>query len=61
MKSLEQQIAAAGEWLLQQAKEIPYGQIGVMLVLHAGKLSRVERSVTTKFQPNAVAQVDQLR
>lgn len=60
MKALEQEIAAATAWLFEQAERVPYGEVSVMLVLHGGRLSRVERSVTAKIQPEEGCQNERI-
>lgn len=39
-------------WILAQATQTPYGEVAVKLIIHAGKLSRVERTVTAKILPS---------
>jgi len=46
------EITKAVSWILVQAEQTPYGEVAVKLIIHAGKLSRVERTVTAKIQPN---------
>jgi hypothetical protein len=49
--SPDREISAAAEWLRDQAKGVPFGEVGVTLVLHAGRLVRMERTVREKTQP----------
>ncbi len=46
--TLESVIAEAAAWLRAEAAKTPFGSVGVVLVLHKGRVARVERSVTTK-------------
>jgi hypothetical protein len=48
---LEPTVARVAAWLREQAAQTAFGEIGVKLVLHAGRLSRVEQTVTVKSQP----------
>ena len=50
MKTLEKEIAAAAAWLTEQASAIAYGTVGIVFVLHDGRLTRTERTVSIKGQ-----------
>jgi len=52
MTNLDQQIVFATAWLRKHAQATLYGEVGVRLILHAGQVARIERSVTTKEQPD---------
>jgi hypothetical protein len=47
---LELEVATAAKWLREKAEAVPFGEVAIKLVLHAGKVSRIEQSVTTKTQ-----------
>jgi hypothetical protein len=51
MKEPEKEIAAAAKWLAHEADRLRFGELVVRLVLHAGRVSRVERTITEKSQP----------
>lgn len=51
MSALDQEITAASAWLRQQAQTIGYGELAVKLIFHAGAVSRTEKTVTSKTQP----------
>ena len=48
---LAREVQAAARWLQEQAQHVPYGEVGVRLILHAGAVSRIEQTVTSKTQP----------
>ena len=48
---LSPEIQKAAEWLQSQAKENPFAEIGIKLILHAGKISRYEHLIITKQKP----------
>jgi hypothetical protein len=50
MSDLIKQITAATDWLLREAQHISFGEIGVMLILHRGRIARVERITIEKTQ-----------
>jgi hypothetical protein len=45
---MKPEIAAAASWLAEQVERVAFGEVTVTLVLHGGKVSRIERSVTEK-------------
>ena len=51
MSELKHHISIATAWLGERASELQFGEVGVVLVLHAGKIARMETSVTRKFLP----------
>jgi hypothetical protein len=48
---LAREVEAAARWLEEQAQHVPYGELGIRLILHAGAVSRIEKTVTSKTQP----------
>jgi len=46
-------IAAATTWLRDQVERLPFGEIELRLILHAGRVARVEKTTTEKEQPGA--------
>lgn len=46
--STSETIAAAMAWINNEVARADYGEIGVRLVIHAGRVVKVERSITTK-------------
>jgi hypothetical protein len=49
--TLDRELAAAVNWFRQQAQVTPFGEISLRLILHNGKLSRVERETVSKLLP----------
>ena len=41
-------IAKAAAWMAQQVERVAFGEIAVKLIVHDGKVSRIERTVTEK-------------
>jgi hypothetical protein len=41
---------AALQWLERETENTPFGVIGLSIVVHAGKIKRIERSITQKEQ-----------
>jgi hypothetical protein len=50
MTALEKEIAFATSWMSEAAKELSYGDVAVRLVMHKGRVARVERSTVAKTQ-----------
>ena len=50
---LGEQIATASAWLEREAARVAFGEVGITLVMHAGRLVRIERTVREKAPPNA--------
>jgi hypothetical protein len=48
MTTVEQEVAQVAAWLREQAAVTLFGEVGVKLIIHAGEVSRVEKSITTK-------------
>ncbi len=53
MNALEREIQAAAAWLREQGQVLGYGELNVKLILHGGAVTRTERTVTSKLQPQA--------
>jgi hypothetical protein len=51
MTTIEQEIAFASSWMSEAAKKLAFGDISVRLVMHGGRVARVERSTVAKTQP----------
>jgi hypothetical protein len=51
MSELDREIADATEWISCQLGRVQFGDVGVKLVIHAGRVVRVEKTVTEKEQP----------
>jgi hypothetical protein len=49
----DKEIAAAWAWLLQEAGSLAFGQVTLTLIVHAGQLARIEKTVTEKTQAGA--------
>ncbi len=50
IKSSNPLILKALEWLEEQLSQNPYGRLSVSLEVHAGKITRIDRSVTEKIK-----------
>jgi len=37
-------------WLRDKASEMRYGEAGIRIIIHDGKIKRIERTVTEKVQ-----------
>jgi hypothetical protein len=44
------ELGAAIDWLLAESAKIEYGEVALVVITHAGRISRIERTVTTKSQ-----------
>jgi hypothetical protein len=51
MSALEREIQSASSWLQREAERIPFGSVGITIVLHRGAVSKVERSSSTTLKP----------
>ncbi len=51
MSEQEEEVAGATEWLARQLDHVQFGDLGVKFVIHAGRVVRVERTITEKAQP----------
>ncbi len=52
MSQVERAAADAAKWLNEQAARVAFGAVSTTLILHAGRVSRIERTVTVKEQPD---------
>lgn len=52
VSDIEQAAAEAAAWLAAQAGALPFGEVAVRLILHAGRISRIEKTITEKEQPH---------
>lgn len=50
-------VASALEWLVSESQRVAFGEVGVKLILHEGRIQKVERSVSEK---QAVASHDKI-
>ena len=50
MNALREQIAEATSWLEREAQRVYFGEVGIALVIHGGRITRIERSVVEKTQ-----------
>jgi hypothetical protein len=41
----------AAAWLESQVRDLRFGEVTVKLVLHEGRVSRIEKTITEKEQP----------
>jgi hypothetical protein len=48
---LDEEVAAAAQWLQQQIETHPYCDAGVNLAVHAGVVKRVDHTLSTKMKP----------
>lgn len=48
---LDREIHTAAAWLREQAQRMAFGELAVRLILHGGVVTRIERTVTAKLQP----------
>lgn len=55
MTTVESEILAAAAWLREHATAVPFGEIGIRIVLHGGRVARIERTLTTKCQSDSCA------
>lgn len=51
MSEIQKVIAAAINWLEREALRVPYGEVGVVLILHAGRVARIEKTTVERNQP----------
>jgi hypothetical protein len=52
MRAIQGEIARATLWLQEQAERTPFGQVSITLVLHDGRVARLEKSLILKEQPD---------
>ena len=46
----EEKIKNLTAWLMHQTKETPFGEVGLLLTIHAGKIKRVSKTIMEKEQ-----------
>ncbi len=49
--NLSDEIRKGAEWLQMIADQNPYGEAGFRIILHDGRIQRVEKSETVKTRP----------
>ncbi|WP_319561336.1 hypothetical protein [Marispirochaeta sp.] len=51
--SLDPDILAVAQWLQETKQTVPFGSLGATMTLHAGKVTKVEKSIseTVKTTP----------
>lgn len=50
---MDAQIKSAASYLADQAGRLIYGEVSIKLIIHNGKISRLERQVVEKIQTDA--------
>jgi len=48
---IEGQLAPAIRWLLNELKQTSYGTVGLEVVVHDSKISRIEKKIVEKLRP----------
>ena len=51
MNELARQVREAAAWLEREAGHLAFGELQITLVLHAGRVVRVEHGVIERVQP----------
>ena len=44
------ELNAALQWLTREAKNTSFGVVGLSVIIHGGKIKRIEKSITEKEQ-----------
>ena len=55
------EVLAAAQFLQAQVNANPYGSVGVTLTSHAGKISKIEKSIITTAKPENRGTYDKRR
>jgi len=53
MSELAREFREAIAWLAHEMERVQFGDIGITLVIHAGRLTRVVRTITEKTLPKS--------
>jgi hypothetical protein len=48
MKDINPQLQTFIKWLLEEAENITFGEIGITLVIHGGSIKRVDQTLSRK-------------
>ena len=56
MSLLREQVTEAAAWLEREARRVAFGELQITLVLHAGRVVRVEHGVIERMQPGSGAE-----
>jgi hypothetical protein len=49
---LDRAISAGAAWMKAEAARLPFGEVSIRLVLHAGRVSRLEKATVEKERPD---------
>lgn len=48
---IEEQLTPAIHWLLEELRQTTFGQVGLEVVVHDSKISRIEKKIVEKLRP----------
>jgi len=48
---IEEQLTSSIHWLLNELKQTSYGTVGLEVVVHDSKISRIEKKIVEKLRP----------